>query len=124
MSISRITFKTQTYSPRVSKVDLVDPNKDDGDPTSSTMAHPVCRSVGAVKSSDNNMRDTHADGTSDKNGLTTKLINVKNGRDGGKHEQDTANTTGQKRAGVASQVQVLEDESGVVQNGVDTGPCI
>ena len=69
------------------------------------------------------MRNTHADGTSDEDGLATKLINVKNSRDGGEHEQDTTDTTSQERGGVASQTQVLEDESGVVQDSVDTRPC-
>jgi hypothetical protein len=69
------------------------------------------------------VRNTHTDGTSDEDGLTTKLIDVEDSRDCGEHEQDTTNTTGQKRTCVASQTQVLEDESGVVQNSVDTRPC-
>lgn len=86
------------------------------------MTSPVRGSKGAVQSSDNDVRDTHANGTSDENRLTTKLINVENGRNGCEHEQDTTNTTSQERGCVASQTQILEDESGVVQNGVDTRP--
>jgi hypothetical protein len=56
--------------------------------------------------------------------LATKLIDVKNGRDSGEHEQDTTNATSQKRTCVTSQTQVLEDESGVVQNSIDTRPCV
>jgi hypothetical protein len=77
-----------------------------------------------VQTSDNQMRDTHTEGTDNENGLATKLIDVKNGRDSGEHEQDTTNATSQKRTCVASQTQVLEDESGVVQNSVDTRPCV
>jgi hypothetical protein len=76
-----------------------------------------------VQPSDNNVRDTHAEGAGDEDGLATKLVNVEDGGNGGEHEQDTTNTTGQKRSGVASQTQVLEDESGVVENSVDTRPC-
>ena len=119
-----MTFGVRTYSPRVSKVDLIDPDENDSDPSGSCTSFglPFGRSKGAVKSSDDNVRDTHANGTSDEDGLATKLINVEDGRDGGEHKQDTADTTGQKRSGVASQTQVLEDESGVVQNSVDSRP--
>lgn len=113
-----------TYSPRVSKVDLVDPDEYNGNPASgfASTTSPAARSKVTVQSSDDDVRNTHADGTGDEDGLATKLIDVKDGRDGGEHEQDTADTTSQKRSGVASQTQVLEDESGVVQNGVDTRP--
>lgn len=114
-----------THSPRISKVDLVDPNEYNGDPTSSFSSRslPFRGSIGTIETSDNDVRNTHADGTSDEDGLATKLINVKNSRDGGEHEQDTTDTTSQERGGVASQTQVLEDESGVVQDSVDTRPC-
>jgi len=114
-----------THSPRVSKVDLVDPNEHNSDPTSglACTASPVARPKVTVQSSDNDVRDTHADGTGDEDGLATKLIDVKDGRNGGEHEQDTTDTTSQKRSGVAGQAQILEDESGVVQNSVDARPC-
>lgn len=76
-----------------------------------------------VQTSDDDVRDTHTDGTGDEDGLATKLIDVENGGDGGEHEQDTTNTTSQKRSSIASQTQILEDESGVVENSVDTRPC-
>jgi hypothetical protein len=75
-----------------------------------------------VQTSDNDVRDTHAQGAGNEDGLATKLIDIEDGGDRGEHEQDTTNTTGQKRSGVASQTQVLEDESGVVENSVDTRP--
>jgi hypothetical protein len=115
-----------TYSPRVSKVDLVDPDEHDGNPTSNftRVTTPLRRSIVTIQTSDDQMGDTHTDGTSDENGLATKLIDVKDGRDSGEHEQDTTNATGQERACVASQTQVLENESGVVQDGVNTRPCV
>lgn len=115
-----------THSPRVSKVDLIDPDERDGNPTSSFArgTTPLRRSIVTVQTSDNQMRDTHTEGTNDENGLATKLIDVKNGRDSGEHEQDTTDTTGEKRTRVASQTQVLENESGVVQNSVNARPYV
>lgn len=114
-----------THSPRVSEVDLVDPDENNGDPTSdcTLVTCPARRSKVTVQSGDDDVRNTHADGTSNEDRLATKLIDVQDSRDGGEHEQDTTNTTGQERTCVASQVQVLEDERSVVQNSVDTRPC-
>lgn len=119
-----VQIKVVTHSPRVSKVDLIDPDEYNGNPTSgfTSTAGPAAGSEVTVQSSDDDVRNTHTDGTGDEDGLAAKLIDVKDSRDGGEHEQDTTDTTSKKRSGVASQTQGLEDESSVVQNSVDTGP--
>lgn len=68
------------------------------------------------------MRNAHSDGAGDEDGFTAKLINVEDGRNSGKHEKDTTNSTGKERGCVAGKTQVLENEGSVVQDGIDTRP--
>lgn len=123
MPKAQTEYSKLTHSPRVAKVDLVNPHEDHSYPARGRFSFPSGRSVSAVQTGDNDVRNSHADSTRDEDGLATKLINVENGGNSGKHKKNTTNSTSQERCCVASETQVLEDEGGIVQDGVDTGPC-
>lgn len=98
-----------TYAPGVTKVDLINPHKNDGNPAGSFMGCPVL-AEGSIQSGNNNMRNTHPNSTSNQDGLAPKLINVQNGRDSGKEHEDTADTTSKQGSGVSRETEILEDE--------------
>lgn len=98
-----------TYAPGVAKVDLVNPNKNDGNPSSSLVGSPVLVE-GPIQSRDNDMRDTHAESTGNQDGLASELVNIQDGGDGGKEHENTADTASKQRGGVSREAQILEDE--------------
>lgn len=56
------------------------------------------------------MRNTHSNSTNNQDGLTTKLINVKNGRNSRNEHKDAADTTSEQRCGVARETEIFEYE--------------
>lgn len=65
---------------------------------------------GSIQSRDNDMRDTHAYSAGDKDRLAPKLINIQDGRDGGKEHENTTDTASEQGCSVSCEAQVLENE--------------
>lgn len=82
-----------THAPGVAKVNLINPHEDDGDPSSSFMGCPVL-AVSSIQSRHYDMGDTHTHSTGNQDGLASELVNVQDGRDGGKEHENAANTAG------------------------------
>lgn len=106
-------------SPRVSEVDDEQPDHSDGGPTSSRVSLPLILVLGE-DDGDNDVAGGHSNGADDKDGLTTELVDVCYSGEGSEPHDNTNDTGGEERGGVAAQTEVLEDRGCVVQDSVDT----
>lgn len=83
----------ETYTPRIPKINFIDPNKNNRNPTSHRMRLPT-RTETAIQRCDDNVRDAHSDGSDYKDWLTPELVDVEDGWDGGEEHEDTADAAG------------------------------
>ena len=64
----------------------------------------------AIKTSHNEMRNTHANGSCDQDGLASKLINIEDCRNGGQKQENTTHSASKQRDSISSETQVFENE--------------
>ena len=57
-----------------------------------------------------------------RSGLRPPLVHVEHRRDGGKEKEDAADTTCEQGSRRSGETQILEDERGIVENGIDARP--
>jgi hypothetical protein len=96
-------------SPGVTEVNGVEPDEDDGDPTSSPVVRPVV-AVSTDNTGYDEMGDSHPNTTSNEDNLSSEAIDVEHCRDGGEEHDDTDNTSSKERRGATAQAKALEDE--------------
>ena len=113
--------KNSSYAPGITEVYLVDPDKDNSNPSSSLVGWPIVTKR-SVETSDNEVGDTHSQGSSNQNGLSAEPVDVQYCRDCRGKKEDAANTTSKERCCVSSQAQIFEYECCIIQDSVYTRP--
>lgn len=76
-----------------------------------------------IKTSDYEVRDTHAQRTSNQDGLPAESVDVENSRNGRAEEEHTPDAAGEQRRGVSCEAEVFEDERRIIQDRIDARPC-
>jgi hypothetical protein len=105
--------KNGAYTPGITEVDLVDPHKHNSNPPGSLVSRPG-RPERPIKTSDDEVRDAHAQRASNQDGLPAESVDVENSRDGCAEEEHTPDAAGEQRRGVSSETEVLEDEGRII----------
>jgi len=76
------------------------------------------------KDGDDEVAECHKPGTSNKDRLTAQLVDVHDSGDSEEEHDNTDDTGGEQRDGVASEAESLEDLRSVVKDSVDTSPLL
>lgn len=97
------------------------PDHNDGSPTCGLVVLPVVL-VLRGDNGDDDMAYGHTDGTNEKRGSSTPAVDPHDGGDSGDEHGNTDDTSSEETDGAVAEAELAEDDGGVVEDGVDSGP--
>lgn len=106
-------------TPRPTKVDDEEPDHNDSRPTSSMVSWPLVLILGE-DDSDDEVAQTHAQGTESQSGSSSDSVNVQDGGNCGQQHGNAYHARCKKRSGVRRQTERAENLRGIVKDGIDT----
>ena len=109
------------YAPGITKVDLIDPHKDNSNPPGSLVSGPAVAKR-SVETGDDEVGDAHSHSSGDQDYLSAESVDVEDCWDCCGEEEDTTDAAGKERCGVAREAEIFEYESRIIQYRVYSRP--